>query len=207
MLLEGALALGVPLSGEASGRFTKYMALLERWNAQINLTRIVRPEEVVAKHLLDSLAVATHLGDARSLVDVGAGAGFPGVPLAVVRPGLRVTLVESIYKKVAFLEAVGRELGLALEVLGTRLELLPERRFDVAVSRAAFAPPEWAVRGARLVAPGGRLIAMLGRERPTLPVPDGFDRVEIVPYSLPLEGERALAVLRRRASEGTPRST
>lgn len=197
-LAAGARALGVPLDDAQLAQFDRYLALLAKWNAQINLTRVVDPAEVVAKYFLDSLAIVPHLGDARTLVDVGAGAGFPGVPAAIARRGLAVTLVESIHKKVAFLEAVKRELRLPLTVVAARLELWqPPALFDVAVSRATFAPPEWITRGAALVAPGGLLIATLARDRPPLPTPVGFASPEVVPYALPIEGERALALLRR----------
>jgi 16S rRNA (guanine527-N7)-methyltransferase len=197
-LEAGAAALSVELGPEQVARFGRYFALLERWNSRINLTRILKPEEVVAKHFLDSLAIVPHLGAAQTLVDVGSGAGFPGVAVAIVRPAIRVTVVESVQKKAAFLEALRRELGISLDVRGLRLEQLGEAQFDVAVSRATFAPPEWVTRGASLVAPGGLLIAMLGRERPELPQPEGFEAPKVVPYALTMEGERALAVLRRR---------
>lgn len=196
-LAAGAAALGVPLDDAQRAQFARYLALLTRWNAQINLTRVIDPADVVAKHFLDSLAIVPHLGAARTLVDVGSGAGFPGVPAAIARPGLAVTLVESIHKKVAFLEALKRELHLPLTVVASRLEQWhPPTRFDAAVSRATFSPAEWIPRAAPLVAPGGLLIAMLARDRPPLPTPAGFAAAEIIPYSLPVEGDRALAVLK-----------
>jgi 16S rRNA (guanine527-N7)-methyltransferase len=217
MLGAEAERLGVTLDGRALERFAAYARLLERWNARINLTRITGDEDVVAKHFLDSLAVAAMVGDARTLVDVGAGPGFPGVPAAIGQTHLAVSLVESIRKKCAFLEAVKRELDLPqLTVHAERLERFVDRGgsgFDVAVSRATFAPAEWVERGAALVAPGGMLIAMLGKERPTLVPPPGFAAPELHAYTLPplpagsplaslerkesVSGERALAILRR----------
>ena len=199
-LAAGAAALAVPLDEAQLAQFDRYLALLTRWNAQINLTRVIDPAEVVAKHFLDSLAIVPHLGDAPTLVDVGAGAGFPGVPAAIARPGLAVTLVESVHKKVAFLEALKRELRLPLTIVAARLEQWqPPAPFDVAVSRATFAPAEWIARAAPLVAPGGLVIAMLARDRPPLTPPPGFAAARIVDYRLPVEGDRALALLRRTA--------
>jgi 16S rRNA (guanine527-N7)-methyltransferase len=198
-LRAGAEALGVSLDEDACARFVAYWRLLERWNARINLTRITDEEEVIDKHFLDSLALVPHLAPgAVSLVDVGAGAGFPGIPCAIARPSLRVTLVEATQKKCAFLEAVKRELSLPLTVRAIRLEELVRggERYDVVVSRAMLAPPEWIARGAELVAPGGLLVAMLGRDRPPLPTPSGFGAPVLAPYHLP-EGERALALLHR----------
>lgn len=198
-LAAWAARLGVSLDDAALDRFDRYLALLERWNARINLTRIEGEAAVVAKHFLDSLSIVPYLGGAERLVDVGAGAGFPGIPAAIARPGLAVTLVESIQKKCAFLEAVKRELGLPLTVVTERVERFVGRAaaFDVAVSRATFAPAEWLSRGASLVAPGGVLIAMLGRERPALHAPAGFSAPELITYELPAEATRALAVLIR----------
>jgi 16S rRNA (guanine527-N7)-methyltransferase len=197
-LVSGAAELGVPLDDRARERFARYLALLGKWNERINLTRVVEPAEIVAKHFLDSLAIVPHLGPATTLVDVGAGAGFPGVAAAIALPDLAVTLVESIQKKAAFLEALKRELQLRLTICAVRLESWhPADLFSVAVSRATFAPPEWVESGAPLVADRGRLIAMLGRERPPIPTPPGFSPPAWIPYRLPVEGERALAIFER----------
>lgn len=182
---------GVALDDRAVGRLARFEALLERWNRRINLTRLRSPEEVLVGHFLDSLAVVPHLGSARSLIDVGAGAGFPGMVLAVARPDLAVTLVESVGKKAAFLEALQRELGLEVEVIPRRVEevIASGRRFDVAVSRATFEASVWVTVGRRLVHSGGLVVAMLGRE----------DRVaEGVrwDYALPGIEERALRLIR-----------
>lgn len=198
-LAEEAARLNVVLDEEAIRRFALYHELLVRWNQRMNLTRIVDEEDVVAKHFLDSLAIVPHLGfratGLATLIDVGSGAGFPGVPAAIACPSLAVTLVESVQKKCSFLEAVGRELGLSLSIVARRAESV-RMVFDVAVSRATLSPPRWVELGARLVAPGGTLIAMLGRERFAFSTPPGFRPPAILPYSLPCQGERALAVFR-----------
>ena len=153
----------MPLDEAQLAQFDRYLDLLVRWNAKIKLTSITEPTLVVERHFLDSLAVVGALRG-ESLVDVGAGAGFPGVVVAIVRPALRITLVESIQKKAAFLEALKRELGLpGITVRAERMEALVARgaTFHSAVSRATFAPEEWLERGAALVAPGGTLIGMV----------------------------------------------
>ena len=182
---------GLALDDEALGRLARFEALLERWNRRINLTRLRSPEEVLVGHFLDSLAVVPHLGSARSLIDVGAGAGFPGMVVAVARPDLAVTLVESVGKKAAFLEALQRELGLDVEVVPRRVEevIAGGRRFDVAVSRATFEASAWVAVGRRLVNPEGLVVAMLGREDR---VTDGV-RWE---YALPGIEVRALRLIR-----------
>ena len=121
----------------------------------------------------------------------------PGAVAAIVCAKLRITLVESVQKKAAFLEALRRELELNFEVRACRMERSIGGAFDVAVSRAVFSPSDWLLRGAHLVAPGGRLIAMLGRERTDLVPPLGFGPATLIPYELPVDGARALAIVQR----------
>jgi len=166
-LVDGAERIGIALSDEQVAKFEAYQALLERWNARIKLTTVVEARAVVERHFLDSLAIVPFVGAAKTLVDVGSGAGFPGVPVQIALPELRVACVESIQKKAAFLGALKRELRLpALEVLAVRSEALvaSERRFDLAVSRATMAPERWLAGGEELLAAGGTLIAMLAPE-------------------------------------------
>ena len=202
LLTQGAAALGVPLEAAALEAFETYLALLLRWNARINLTRIVDPREVTVRHFLDCLTVVPRLTGVGSLVDVGSGAGFPGAVIAIVRSDLAIRLVEPVAKKAAFLEALKRALGLRVEIEVGRLEALLDRgaRFDAAVSRATFAPGEWIARGGPLVGPGGLMMAMLGAERPVLVAPPGFGAPEMMDYQLPGTERRALVVVRREAS-------
>jgi 16S rRNA (guanine527-N7)-methyltransferase len=175
----------------------RYLALLETWNKRINLTSVRDANEIRRKHFDDSLAVVPHLpAEARTLVDVGSGAGFPGAVLALARPDLAVTLVESNNKKVAFLRTVARELGLAnVTVDASRIEAVRDRQgfvpFDVAISRATFAVPDWLTLGLTLVRPGGLVIAMEGAEQHDLP--EGAVRVAV---SLP-GAERHVILLQK----------
>ena len=192
ILRADAAALGVDLSDEAAAHFDKYLALLNRWTAAVNLVGTRDPDEIARFHLDDSLAIVPHLGGARRVVDVGSGAGLPGAALAIVRPDLEVTSLEPVHKKHAFQSAVRRELGLTgLTPLAERDEqhrAAPDfRPYDLAVSRATWAVPEWLERGAQLVRPGGRVLAMEGREQHQLPA--GATRH---PYHL---GDRARAVV------------
>jgi 16S rRNA (guanine527-N7)-methyltransferase len=119
------------------GKLGTYLELILKWNAQMNLTAIREPEEIVRRHFGESLFVSGFLGGIATLLDYGSGAGFPGVPIQIVRPDLRVTLAESQGKKAAFLREVVRELDLTAEVWGSRVERMPqERRFDGVVMRA-----------------------------------------------------------------------
>src|SRR5438128_1978305 len=112
-LREGAADLGIDLSPDQLERFASYAGLLEEWNQRLNLTRIP-PEQTVPLHFLDSLAInrAVDLSAVRSVIDIGAGAGFPGVPLKIAFPHLHVTLLDSTRKKLTFLHSVIEELGL-----------------------------------------------------------------------------------------------
>jgi 16S rRNA (guanine527-N7)-methyltransferase len=134
----------------------------------VNLTRITAPAEVAEKHLVDSLLLLPAVAGARTLLDVGSGAGLPGVPLACARRDLAVTCCDSVAKKVAFVKAVSAELGVDVRAVAARAEGDPERerlpRADAVVSRALADPELWVPLGARYLAEGGVLLAMLGRE-------------------------------------------
>ena len=174
ILLAEAAALGVVLPAGAPEHFDKYLALLNKWSASVNLVGTRDPEEIARFHVADSLALVPHLSGVHRVVDVGAGAGLPGAVLAIARPDLEVTALEPVHKKHAFLATVRRELGLTGFV--PRAERDEQYRAgddfrpqDAAVSRATWAIPEWLSRGILLVRAGGRVLAMEGRDRHELP--------------------------------------
>ncbi len=118
-----------------------HLELLLRWNERMNLTAIRDPREIVRRHFGESLFVARFISPAGSLLDLGSGAGFPGIPIQICRPALKVTLAESQRKKATFLREVVRELGLSCEIWAQRAEdLIPLRRFDAVVMRAVDHP-------------------------------------------------------------------
>ena len=141
-----------------------YLALLERWNKTYNLTAIKDPTQMVTRHLLDSLTVAPWI-KGRRLLDAGTGAGLPGIPLAITKPGLEVTLLDSSGKKIRFLNHVRRELGLDnITTVQERLESYSaETRHDVIISRAFTSLASFARAARRLAAAPSRLLAMKGR--------------------------------------------
>jgi 16S rRNA (guanine527-N7)-methyltransferase len=178
-----------------------YLALLDRWNRTYNLTAIRDPREMVGKHLLDSLAMHAYLG-AGSLADLGAGAGLPGIPLAIAKPALQVTLVESNGKKARFLREAVRTLGLAnARVAESRAESLDEPgAYDAITARALATLPLIIELGGHLLKPGGRLLAMKG----TVPddeiagLPAGWRVQTVHPLTVPgLAAERHLVVVGR----------
>jgi 16S rRNA (guanine527-N7)-methyltransferase len=126
------------LSPGAYEQFAAYLTLLLRWNAKLNLTAIREPEQIIQRHFVECAFAAEHLPlDAGTLLDYGSGAGLPGIPIAICRPGIRVTLAESHGKKASFLREAGRTVGISIEVYDGRMETMqPERQFDAVTMRA-----------------------------------------------------------------------
>ncbi|HXN32893.1 MAG TPA: RsmG family class I SAM-dependent methyltransferase [Polyangiaceae bacterium] len=167
-----AARLGAALDPTASAHIALWLARLGEWNARTNLTAARSPEELVDLMLADALVLAPHMPPGATLVDIGAGAGAPGLALALVRRDLRVTLVEPLGKRASFLRtvigAVGRP-DIAIE--RARGEALsPQPPWDVAVSRATLPPEAWLDLGTRLVVPGGTIwVLVAGESAPTHP--------------------------------------
>lgn len=139
-----AQQFGAVLSAAQSAQFAAYEALLLDWNGRMNLTAIREPAQIRTRHFLDALSCVQVVGDlnGRSLIDIGTGAGFPGLPLKIIYPELHLTLVESVQKKTRFLQAVVDELGLAsVQIVAERAETLGQmpafrEQYDWAVARA-----------------------------------------------------------------------
>jgi 16S rRNA (guanine527-N7)-methyltransferase len=198
-LRRGLLALGVASSDDQVARLERHLALLEKWNRVYNLTAIREPERMVTHHLLDSLSILPHVRGP-NVLDVGSGAGLPGIPLAIAAPGLAVTLLDSNYKKVAFLQQAVAELHLAnVTVVAARVESwATDARFETIVSRAFADLGEFVGAAARLLAPGGTIAAMKGVhphdeiER----LPAGFRVREVLKLDVPLlDAERHLVLV------------
>jgi len=165
-LAAGVRALGVALPAGALARLAAFLALLAKWNKTYNLTAIREPERMVTHHLLDALAVVPQLPDRAALrvLDVGAGGGVPGVPLAIARPDWTVVLVDSNRKKATFVAQAAIELALPnVTAVASRVEdYAPDAAFDVVISRAFADLRTFAATSARHLAPGGVLVAMKG---------------------------------------------
>jgi 16S rRNA (guanine527-N7)-methyltransferase len=195
MLLEGARALGLSLN-QAQADALSWMAVeLARWSSRINLTAILDPIEVGDKHILDSLSVLRALPSGPfDLLDAGTGAGFPGLPLAIAREDLTVTLVDSVAKKVGFLKHVIAHLGLASRVraIHRTLQGNPAKEglapVDAAVSRALADPARWAKLADPYLRPGGTLVVMAGADAPATTLP-GWKGPTADRFRLPLTGD------------------
>jgi len=163
-LAEGLAAMGIALDAAAQAKLVAYLRLIEKWNKVHNLTAVRETDRMVVLHLLDSLALLSHLVGAGTLLDVGTGAGLPGIPLAIARPRLAVTLLDSSHKKATFLRQAKAELAIAnAEVACERVEKWhPDKPFDVVVSRAFAELADFVAQAGHLVAPGGVMLAMKG---------------------------------------------
>lgn len=185
-----------------------YLALLDKWNRVYNLTAIRQPRQMVTHHLLDSLSLLPQLGPLERLADVGSGAGLPGIPLAIARPAMAVTLIESNQKKAAFLQQAKIELKLEnVSIHCGRVEAYkPDVLFDAVVSRA-FSDLALFVRVAgHLVEEAAPLLAMKGLapEDEIAELPAGWQVAGCTPLHVPgLAAQRHLVVI-RRASSGQP---
>ncbi len=214
-LQDGAAALGAPLSSAQIAQFGTLVQELLRWNKAYNLTAITAPAEILTHHLLDSLSAHPDLAGA-SVADVGTGAGFPGLPLAIVNPHRQFTLIDAVDKKLRFIDHVARELSLSnVRTRHGRVEALaPAQAFDTVTTRA-FAPlPRLAAWVAPLCDTNTRVIAMKGRWPP--PAAQGSDadggplaagwRIESVRgVAVPgLGEERNIVTLRRDGSAAIP---
>lgn len=157
---------GAGLDARALSQFDAFLALLLKWNARINLTAVREPEEMVRRHFAESIFAAGQTPKkTKTLLDFGSGAGFPGIPIAICRPEIGVTLAESQGKKAAFLREVVRTLGLKAEVWANRVEAMPaERVFDAVTLRAVDKMAAACRAAAERLAPGGRMIVFATRK-------------------------------------------
>lgn len=190
--------LGLAVGDDQQFALLHFLELLQRWSRAYNLTAVRDPVEMIPRHLLDSLSAGRYL-QGNAILDVGTGAGVPGIPLAVTQPGRNFTLLDSNGKKTRFVQHVVRELGLGnVDVIRSRVEdFSPVKTFDTIIVRA-FAPlSDILQRVPHLFRPGCRLLAMKGmepeRELNALPT-DGLS-IEIVPLKVPLLDARRHLVL------------
>jgi 16S rRNA (guanine527-N7)-methyltransferase len=163
-LIAGAVQFGVALSERDAQRLLHLLDELDDWGQRMNLTAIRERPQQITKHLLDSLSLHPYLAGAR-ILDVGTGAGFPGLPLALVNPERKFTLLDSTAKKLKFVEHAAQALGLDnVETVHTRAEnFRPKERFDRVVSRAVGPTATFVKWAGHLCVGGGRLLAMKGR--------------------------------------------
>lgn len=205
-LRDGAQALGLALSDETQRQLLAYMALIQKWTRVYNLTAVRDPQEMLTHHLLDSLSALPPLlrhtaGQPMRLLDVGSGGGLPGVVLAICRPEIQVTCVDTVGKKAAFIQQVAATLRLPnLRGLHARVETVQER-YDVVCSRAFASLQDFTQWSVAALAEGGVWMAMKGKmpADEVAQLPPEVDVFHVEPLTVPgLDAERFLLWLRLR---------
>jgi 16S rRNA (guanine527-N7)-methyltransferase len=199
-LIEHAATLGVTVSEAQGELLLAYLNLIEKWNRVHNLTAVRDPNKMLSHHLLDSLSVYPYV-KAENLLDVGSGAGLPGIPLAIINPAWNVALIDSNKKKSAFQQQVVIELGLSnVNVLSGRVETIaPEIKFDGIISRAFSEINLFIDLTRNLIAANGRWYAMKGvyPEQELTGLAEGIEVVSLYELDVkPLEAKRHLVILK-----------
>jgi len=199
MLDRGLKALDLSLSEDMQHSLLRFIGLLTKWNRVYNLTSVRKPQDMIGRHVLDSLAVLHYVHGPRVL-DVGTGAGLPGIPLAVARPDWQFVLLDSSGKKTRFVQQAVADLGLDnVEVVHTRLEAYgPEQPFDTVVTRAFSSLGDIYREAARLCSPEGLILAMKG-VYPVAEMEALADRSvvhKVIPLHVPdLDAQRHLVIM------------
>ena len=168
VMASGINELGLDVNPQQQDQLLDYLALLFKWNAVYNLTSVRDPMQMVTHHILDSLAAVPAFASAANVLDVGAGGGLPGMVLAIARPQTKVSMIDTVHKKTAFLTQVKAELGLAnVTVYTMRVEQLQvSDKFDVITSRAFADLSDFVNWSGHLLAEGGEFIALKGTAPP-----------------------------------------
>jgi 16S rRNA (guanine527-N7)-methyltransferase len=200
VLKKGVAELALELSAARQEQLLDYLALLNKWNGVYNLTSVRDPMQMMTLHLLDSLAAVPAFAGAQNVLDVGAGGGLPGVVLAISKPDMKLSMIDTVHKKTAFLTQVKAELGLANVTVYTKKvqELEVKQPFDVITSRAFADLSDFVNWSGHLLAEGGRFIALKGTapqdERERLPEPWKVERLQAL--KVPgLDAERHLVFI------------
>jgi 16S rRNA (guanine527-N7)-methyltransferase len=194
-------AAGITLPDQQKQQLLGYVGMLDKWNKAYNLTSVRDPQQMLVRHILDSIVVNPHLQGKR-FIDVGTGPGLPGIPLAIVRPDSHFTLLDSLGKRVRFLRQVQHELGLTnVEPVQSRVEEFPaEPPFDGVISRAFASLQDMLSWCHHLPAKGqGRFYALKGvcPDEELTQLPEGIELESVIRLQVPeLEGERHLVVLK-----------
>lgn len=202
LLDRGLAELGLDLPPDARTRLLAFAALLGKWNRVYNLTAIRSPAQAITHHLLDSLSVLPHLGGIRRLADIGSGGGLPGIVLAIARPDLQISSIETVGKKASFQQQAKIELDLTnFTPIHARVEdVVPEEPYDAVISRAFSEIADFVRLTRHLLGPGGRFLAMKGvYPRDELAsLSDDVRIIDTCPLTVPgLDAERHLIILER----------
>ena len=209
LIIEGARHLGLAINEGVAAQFAAHATELIKWNRKINLTAITGPRDIAIKHFLDSLAPAKLIPDEARLLDIGSGAGFPGIPLKFIKPSLSVLMIDGNRKKVNFLKHILRMLYLknigALQIRAENLANQPEytHSFDVIISRALSDLTPFVKNALPLLIPQGTMMAMKGKvdtkelDAVRAAVPQGRYSLQIENYRLPsMDAARSIVIIK-----------
>jgi 16S rRNA (guanine527-N7)-methyltransferase len=212
-IIDGAQKLGIEIDAGITTQFCIHALELIKWNRKLNLTSITHPQDLAVKHFLDSLAPAHFIPDNARMLDIGSGGGFPGIPLKIVNPSIKVMLIDGTRKKVNFLKHVLRTLKLeGIEAHQLRAENLREdstdvKLFDVIISRALSSLKRFVKMALPLLAEQGAIVAMKGEvtrkelDAINLDELEGRYHLEVKNYQLPsIEAARSIVMVRHNSS-------
>lgn len=216
-LISLAAECEIPVSSQQAGQFQVYLELLEEWNRKMNLTALREPEKIMEKHFLDSILILRYLRipPGAKLIDIGTGAGFPGVPLKILRSDLHLTLMDGLNKRLIFLEELLRALSLRAELVHLRAEeggRKPEyrERFDIVTARAVAQLPVLCEFCLPFLKKGGVFAAMKGPDvKEELKSAErairllGCETLSVQSYALPGGDGRSLVLIRRNGPTPT----
>ena len=202
VLTSGIKELKLDLNQQQHEQLLDYLALLFKWNAVYNLTSVRDPMQMMTHHLLDSLAAVAAFGGAQNVLDVGAGGGLPGMVLAIALPEMKVSMIDTVHKKTAFLTQVKAELGLANVTVHTMKvqDLEVSAKFDVITSRAFADLSDFVNWSGHLLGEGGQFIALKGTAPPEEQerLPTEWKVTQLRPIQVPqLQAERHLVFIQR----------
>jgi 16S rRNA (guanine527-N7)-methyltransferase len=204
LLTERAAQIGLALSAAQSAAMLEHLNLLEKWNRKHNLVGPGSIADWLDRHTLDSLVIARQIAPNQRVLDIGSGAGFPGIPLAIARPDLDVLLAEARQKRTAFLQLVKATLGLKVTVLPLTVTPAALRgRAEVVISRAVLQPEAWLGLAASQLEPGGTVLCYFGKQVPKesslleLAEWSALEFRDLLAYQLPGQPTRAIARFER----------
>ncbi|MDO8438731.1 MAG: 16S rRNA (guanine(527)-N(7))-methyltransferase RsmG [Telluria sp.] len=202
VLANGIKELKLDLNEQQHEQLLDYLALLFKWNSVYNLTSVRDPMQMMTHHVLDSLAAVPAFASAQNVLDVGAGGGLPGIVLAIARPAMKVSLIDTVHKKTAFLTQVKAELGLAnVTVYTMRVEnLQAPQKFDVITSRAFADLSDFVNWSGHALSEGGQFIALKGTAPPEEQerLPKEWKVTQLWPLEVPgLQAERHLVFIQK----------
>ena len=202
-LQAGIAAMGLTIPPEQQAKLLDYVELLKKWNKTYNLTALRDESLMISHHLLDSLTLLPYIGNAQTMLDVGSGGGQPGIPAAICRPDVQITLLDANTKKTSFLQQAAIELGLSnVRVVSGRVEAVQNFQADLITSRAFAELADFVQWTAHLLKDGGRWAAMKGvyPEEEIRRLPDfvEVERVDVL-HVPQLDAERHMVLLRKKA--------